>query len=354
MAAAAFAITSDRSKYIEFTKPYFDAGKALLVYKEEKVALRSSFDIFAFLDPFDIFTKLAIVCSLIAASVAYLILCKINPYSLNSNRRSEESVSHGSFWFLYTAAMQQGPDNITSISGKILVGGWFFFCLVIIATYTANLAAFLTVNSFADGIDSLEDLEKQTVVRYGTVEDSSVIEFFNHSSYKALKTLVESTEEAYERVENPAESPYVFIWDEPILSYRASHDPCKSQVVGEPFNFEGYGLALPLNMPYASDFSLAVLKLRESGKLDEIREKWLSTGNCYTTANQNELSDAKKVRLRDLVGVFIILGGGLLLSLAAAFAERLWIRRRESRVDITSNGAIPQLVSLIVNFCFHD
>ena len=245
--------------------------------------------------------------------------------------------------------MQQGPDYVSSLSGKIIVAGWFFFCLVIVATYTANLAAFLTVRSFADGLHSLDDLAKQTEVIYGTVKNTSISDYFKNSPINVHRqmyefmastqgALVDTAAEAYDRVESQSKGPYVFIWDEPILQYRTSHRPCKSKVVGRTFHFQGYALALPRNMPYQRNFSLAVLKLRDSGKIEELREKWLKAGDCDVTVQEKDVTNAEEVHFSDLIGVFIILGTAVALSLAVAVVEHLrWKRQRRATVNVSSN-----------------
>ncbi len=44
---------------------------------------------------------------------------------------------------------------------------WWFGVMIVIATYTANLAAFLTVSRSHTSIASIEDLGAQTKVQYG-------------------------------------------------------------------------------------------------------------------------------------------------------------------------------------------
>jgi glutamate receptor 1 len=65
-----------------------------------------------------------------------------------------------------------------SLSGRIVGGVWWFFTLIIISSYTANLAAFLTVERMVSPIESAEDLAKQTEIAYGTLEAGSTKEFF--------------------------------------------------------------------------------------------------------------------------------------------------------------------------------
>ena len=60
--------------------------------------------------------------------------------------------------------MQQGSDVAPiSLSTRLLAGLWFFFALIMIASYTANLAAFLTVETLDKPIESVEDLAAQVV-----------------------------------------------------------------------------------------------------------------------------------------------------------------------------------------------
>ena len=55
---------------------------------------------------------------------------------------------------------------------------WWFFTLIMISSYTANLAAFLTVERMEAPIESSEDLAKQTKIKYGCLESGSTRAFF--------------------------------------------------------------------------------------------------------------------------------------------------------------------------------
>ena len=59
---------------------------------------------------------------------------------------------------------------------------WWFFTLIIISSYTANLAAFLTVERMSTPIESAEDLADQSDISYGTLIDGSTMSFFRLSS----------------------------------------------------------------------------------------------------------------------------------------------------------------------------
>ena len=67
---------------------------------------------------------------------------------------------------------------LRSISGRLVTSAWWFFTLILISSYTANLAAFLTVQRMVSPIESAEDLAKQIDIQYGTLEGGSTKEFF--------------------------------------------------------------------------------------------------------------------------------------------------------------------------------
>lgn len=55
---------------------------------------------------------------------------------------------------------------------------WWFFTLIMISSYTANLAAFLTAAKMDVPINNAEDLAKQTKIKYGTYCCGSTNAFF--------------------------------------------------------------------------------------------------------------------------------------------------------------------------------
>lgn len=87
--------------------------------------------------------------------------------------------------------MQQGCDiSPRSISGRIVGSVWWFFTLILISSYTANLAAFLTVERMVTPINSPEDLASQTEVQYGTLIHGSTWDFFRVSYFRYSHVLV--------------------------------------------------------------------------------------------------------------------------------------------------------------------
>jgi hypothetical protein len=72
-----------------------------------------------------------------------------------------------------------GTDiNPIAPSVRLISCVWSFFTLILISSYTANLAAFLTVQRMQNPIENAEDLSKQTEIKYGPVRSGSTENFF--------------------------------------------------------------------------------------------------------------------------------------------------------------------------------
>nr|XP_054598209.1 glutamate receptor ionotropic, kainate 4-like [Nothobranchius furzeri] len=75
--------------------------------------------------------------------------------------------------------MQQGSTIAPrALSTRCVSGVWWAFTLIIISSYTANLAAFLTVQRMEVPIESVDDLADQTAIEYGTMHGGSTMTFF--------------------------------------------------------------------------------------------------------------------------------------------------------------------------------
>lgn len=71
------------------------------------------------------------------------------------------------------------------ISTRLVVGSWWFFALIVTSSYTANLAAFLTMERMDASITSAEDLDQQSKIKFGAVEKGSTLLFFKVNNYSS-------------------------------------------------------------------------------------------------------------------------------------------------------------------------
>ena len=67
----------------------------------------------------------------------------------DSEMTGQEFALSNCLWFATASILQQGPDYTPkSPAARILSASFWFFTLIIISTYTANLAAFFTSKDF--------------------------------------------------------------------------------------------------------------------------------------------------------------------------------------------------------------
>lgn len=147
--------------------------------------------------------------------------------------------------------MKQGCDmNPRSFSTRIIGAIWWFFTLILISSYTANLAAFLTVERITTPIESVEDLAIQAKIKYGTLKDGSTMSFFRDSKFPIYHkmwefmsqnkgTFVGSYEEGKERV---LTGDYAFLMESTMIDYMVQRD-CSLVQIGGLLDSKGYGIA---------------------------------------------------------------------------------------------------------------
>lgn len=68
-------------------------------------------------------------------------------------------------------------------SARILGGIWWFFTIIIIPSYTANLTALRTVERLQKPIQNVAELSSQEKITYGTLEGGSTMSFFRVNIY---------------------------------------------------------------------------------------------------------------------------------------------------------------------------
>ncbi|MBN3277979.1 GRIA1 protein, partial [Polyodon spathula] len=229
-----------------------------------------------------------------------------------------------------------------SLSGRIVGGVWWFFTLIIISSYTANLAAFLTVERMVSPIESAEDLAKQTDIAYGTLDGGSTKEFFRRSKIAVFEKMwsymksaepsvfVKTTDEGVIRVRK-SKGKYAYLLESTMNEYIEQRKPCDTMKVGGNLDSKGYGIATPKGSPLRTPVNLAVLKLNEQGILDKLKNKWwYDKGEC---GNKDSASKDKTsaLSLSNVAGVFYILIGGLGLAMLVALVEFCYKSRSESR-----------------------
>ncbi|XP_048345839.1 glutamate receptor 1 isoform X4 [Sphaerodactylus townsendi] len=350
VAVAPLTITLVREEVIDFSKPFMSLGISIMIKKPQK----SKPGVFSFLDPLAYEIWMCIVFAYIGVSVVLFLVSRFSPYEWHNeeleegrdqpaNDQTNEFGIFNSLWFSLGAFMQQGCDiSPRSLSGRIVGGVWWFFTLIIISSYTANLAAFLTVERMVSPIESAEDLAKQTEISYGTLDAGSTKEFFRRSKIAVFEKMwtymksaepsvfVPTTEEGMKRVRR-SKGKYAYLLESTMNEYIEQRKPCDTMKVGGNLDSKGYGIATPKGSLLRGPVNLAVLKLSEQGVLDKLKSKWwYDKGECGSKDSGSK-DKTSALSLSNVAGVFYILIGGLGLAMLVALIEFCYKSRSESK-----------------------
>ncbi|XP_078401653.1 glutamate receptor 4 isoform X7 [Cetorhinus maximus] len=366
---APLTITLVREEVIDFSKPFMSLGISIMIKKPQK----SKPGVFSFLDPLAYEIWMCIVFAYIGVSVVLFLVSRFSPYEWHteepedgqdaspSDQPPNEFGIFNSLWFSLGAFMQQGCDiSPRSLSGRIVGGVWWFFTLIIISSYTANLAAFLTVERMVSPIESAEDLSKQTEIAYGTLDSGSTKEFFRRSKiaiYEKMWAYMKSAEpsvftkttaEGVARVRK-SKGKFAFLLESTMNEYIEQRKPCDTMKVGGNLDSKGYGVATPKNSPLRNAVNLAVLKLNEQGLLDKLKNKWwYDKGECGSGGGDSK-DKTSALSLSNVAGVFYILVGGLGLAMLVALVEFCYKSRAEAkRMKLTFSEAMRNKARLSI------
>ncbi|KAG8291765.1 hypothetical protein J6590_053621 [Homalodisca vitripennis] len=377
MAIAPMTITSERERVIDFSKPFMSLGISIMIKKPVK----QKPGVFSFLNPLSKEIWVCVIFSYIGVSIVLFIVSRFSPYEWRLLSYADDPHHHSlhhagspgqapsvlandfsisnSLWFALGAFMQQGCDiSPRSISGRIVGSVWWFFTLILISSYTANLAAFLTVERMVAPINSPEDLASQTEVQYGTLYHGSTWDFFRRSQITLYSKMwefmnsrkhvfVRTYDEGIQRVRT-SKGKYALLIESPKNDYTNEREPCDTMKVGRNFDSKGFGVATPLGSPLREVVNLAVLSLIENGELTKLLNRWwYDRTECRhdnkQDASRNELS------LSNVAGIFYILIGGLILAMGVALMEFCYKSHSEAtRAKIPLSDAMKAKARLTI------
>ncbi|XP_050040311.1 glutamate receptor 1-like isoform X2 [Dermacentor andersoni] len=401
IAIAPLTITSARERVIDFTKPFMSLGISIMIKKPMKMKP----GVFSFMNPLSREIWMCIIFAYVGVSVVLFLVSRFSPHEWRYEETfvgpsvSNDFSLYNSLWFSLGAFMQQGCDICPrSVAGRIVGSVWWFFTLIIISSYTANLAAFLTVERMVTPINSADDLAKQTEVEYGTLSFSSTQEFFRNGRYmddrevwenyeddeipctwtgsdtfscpsifrskiavyarmwefmNTRKHVFTSTYEEGIRRVRESKGKYAFLMESTKNDYINERHPCDTMKVGRNLDAKGYGVATPLGSNLRDRLNLAVLSMKENGDLARLENKWWYDRSECRSGDSKE-STQNELTLSNVAGCFYILIGGLVLAMVVALLEFCYKSRMEAaRSKMTMYEAMKAKVRMSITGTQH-
>jgi len=346
MAVIDMSITSIRQTAVDFTMPYMSTGVGIL-YKKKKPPPPNPF---SFLQPLSIEVWIYTTTAYLGVSILLFLLGRITPYEWEDNGEGSATnqwTISNALWFGIGSFLCQGCDLLPkTISTRTVAIMWWFFTLIMMSSYTANLAAFLTASKMSAPVNSAEDLAKQTKIKYGTYCCGSTNSFFRGSTiptYQKLNAFMESAKPSVYTSGNKAgidrvmkeDGLYAFFMEAAAIEYHIERN-CDLMQLGGLLDSKGYGIALPKDSPYSQAISQGVIQLIEMGKVRELKKKWWEKERGGGSCGEDAGANSDKMGVGALAGLFMMLILGMVIAAMVAICEFTW-RKRKLAVDETTS-----------------
>ncbi|XP_076349970.1 ionotropic receptor 25a-like isoform X2 [Tachypleus tridentatus] len=367
IALAPLSVMAERETVVDFTVPFYDLVGISILMKKPQVPS----SIFKFLTVLETNVWASIIGAYFFTSfLMYAYEC-FSPYSnRNNNQNAREFNLKECLWFCITSLTPQGGGEAPrNLSGRLVAATWWLFGFIIIASYTANLAAFLTVSRLDSPITSLDDLANQYKIKYAPQRGSSSQTYFERMAYIEERfyeiwkdmslndslSIIERTklavwdypisdkytkiwlsikeanmpltfEEGVRRVKESKGSHegFAFIADSTQVKY-ATFSDCDLQVIGDEFSRKPMAIAVQEGSYLRDQLSSAILELLNQRKLEELKEKWWNTNSKLLACEESEERN-DGIGIENIGGVFIVIGVGVVIACLTLFAEHLYYK----------------------------
>ncbi|XP_044762495.1 glutamate receptor ionotropic, kainate 2-like [Coccinella septempunctata] len=338
LAITDLTINSQRAEAVDFTTPFMNLGIAILFQKPKEAEP----NFFSFADPFSYDTWVGLFLCFLLVSFSMFLLGRIcpsewtNPYPCIQEPEYlvNQFTLPNSFWFSMGCLMQQGSEIAPIATATRMVGTmWMFLILILIASYTANLAASLAKenpeNMFTDVTSLVENAEIKKI-RYGAKKKGATYNFFKNSKNPIYQKIFEHmrthdddmVKENADGVKLAMETQYAFFMENTAIDYEIQRH-CNLAMYGDLLDNKGYGIAMRKHSPYRSKLSSAILKLQSTGVMDNLKRKWWQEKRGGGQCVDQDSSEATPLGMKNVEGVFIVTIEGLMIGLLIVLIEKI-------------------------------
>ncbi|XP_003376960.1 glutamate receptor 1 [Trichinella spiralis] len=350
LAIASLTINTLRERVVDFSKPFLTTGISIMIKKPDK----QEFSIFSFMQPLSTEVWIFIIIAYGGVSIVIFFIARFSPYEWNYNQSSTYGCTtrdryNAKVDDVNCSNMFATAVYYRSASCRIASSIWWFFTMIIVSSYTANLAAFLTLEKMHAPIESVEDLARQTKIKYGIQASGSTAQFFKESkvdvhrrmwqymSTQVPSPLVSSYAEGIQRVRE-SKGQYAFLLEATTNEYASTRKPCDTIKVGANLNSIGYGVATPFGSDLSEKINLAILELQEIGELKRLEMKWwYEKGQCEQGMSD---SQSASLTLSKVAGIFYILTVGIIIAMLVSFVEIFYYLNAEKHSKIVCQRGV--------------
>ncbi|XP_028627421.1 glutamate receptor ionotropic, NMDA 3B isoform X2 [Grammomys surdaster] len=331
MAVTSFSINSARSRVVDFTSPFFSTSLGIMVRMRDTAS-----PIGAFMWPLHWSMWVGVFAALHLTALFLTLYEWRSPYGLTPRGRNRGTV------FSYSSALNLcyailfgrtvSSKTPKCPTGRFLMNLWAIFCLLVLSSYTANLAAVMVGDKTFEELSGIHDPKlhhPSQGFRFGTVWESSA-EAYIKASFPEMHAHMRrhsapTTPHGVAMLTSDPPKLNAFIMDKSLLDYEVSIDAdCKLLTVGKPFAIEGYGIGLPQNSPLTSNLSEFISRYKSSGFIDLLHDKWYKMVPCGKRVFA--VTETLQMGVYHFSGLFVLLCLGLGSALLTSLGEHVFYR----------------------------
>ncbi|EFN86026.1 Glutamate receptor delta-2 subunit [Harpegnathos saltator] len=280
----------------------------------------------------------------LAASIIIMgpILYLIHKYSPGTKTSGLNS-SWQCVWYVYGALLQQGGMYLPRCdSARLLVGVWWLVVMVLVATYSGSLVAFLTFPNMDVAILTVDDLiAHKGRVTWGFPNGSFLEEYLKNAEEEKYHIMWERSEiynstQEVEVIEKVKTGKHVLIDWRSTLRFLMRNDllstgGCSFSLSTDEFMDEPIAMIISQDSPYTKIINAELHRMHESGLMTKwITEQIPMKDKCSDSSGKQGV-DERKVNVLDMQGIFFVLFMGVVGSIFLLCCEFYWHRRQITR-----------------------
>ncbi|KAF4382644.1 hypothetical protein CsatB_020725 [Cannabis sativa] len=331
-------IARNRTAMVDFSQPYASTGLVIVA-----PISRPQSNAWVFLKPF----SLELWCVTIASFLMIAIVIWTLEHRVNDDFRGPPVRQLATMLlFSFSTLFKRNQEDTVSPLARMVMVVWLFLLMVITSSYTASLTSILTIQQLPSSITGMDSLMASNSP-IGYQVGSFVYNYLTEILFIPSKRLVHlRTPEEYERALRlgPNAGGVAAIIDElPYVELFLS-DQTDFGIIGQPFTRGGWGFAFQRDSPLAVDMSTAILKLSETGKLQEIHKLWFCKIGC---PGDNELdNEPNQLHLISFWGLYLLCGAfslaALVIFLIRMIHQFVRYKRRENQNAPSLSNSPPR------------
>ena len=263
--ASALTITAEREEMVDFTHPFYVSGLGIATSYTPQGIWQAFMAVF---DPEFLFVVgLLMLLLLFWGALVWYFERKGNEEEFGGS--TAEGIGSGFWWAAVTmTTVGYGDKSPRTLGGRVVGFIWMFAAVIVISFFTASIASSLTVTQLDSKVSGPEDLP---FVRVGILENSATEIYMNeenirHRTYPTIEEGLRAVEE--DRLD-------AFVHDAPIIRYETDQNfRNEVRVLGQTFNDQYYGIAIPLGAEYRNRMNQILLEYIASPEWREIQKRY--------------------------------------------------------------------------------